>query len=94
MTVLWDAKALQEQRDAIAWLAERSPTAARSLADELDRIIRSLAAGEFEGREVSIASGATARRWPVGTMVIYYRRRGDVLEVLRVFDARREPIER
>lgn len=46
------------------------------------------------GRAAMLTDGREARRWPVGTLVIYYRRKGDVLEVLRVFDARREPIER
>lgn len=53
-----------------------------------------LSSGGLEGREVAIDGGVTARRWPVETLVIYDRRKGDVLEVLRVFDARREPIER
>lgn len=94
MTVYWDPTARSEQRAAVAWLAERNPVAALDLVKALDRVVTSLVAREFEGREVVIDGQRTVRRWPVGTLVIYYRRRGDVLEVLRVFDARREPIER
>jgi plasmid stabilization system protein ParE len=63
------------------------------MRSELTRALGLLEASEL-GRVAMLTDGRSARRWPVGSLVIYYRRRGDVLEVLRVFDARREPIER
>ncbi|MBL8678470.1 MAG: type II toxin-antitoxin system RelE/ParE family toxin [Myxococcales bacterium] len=94
MTVRFTALARREFSASIEWLVERNPDAAQSLRDRLLAVVTSLEAREFEGREVTIARGVTVHRWPVGTLVIYYRRKGDALLVLRVFEARREPIER
>jgi plasmid stabilization system protein ParE len=94
MTFRFAPAAEREYLAALEWLRDRNPTAAQGLHDSVVSIVTALAAREFEGREVVIESGRSARRWPVGSLVIYYRRRGDVLEVLRVFDARRAPIER
>jgi plasmid stabilization system protein ParE len=94
MSFRFTAIAQREFSASIQWLTERNPDAAQSLQDRVIETVSALDAREYEGREVIIARGAKARRWPVGSLVIYYQRRGDVLEVLRVFDARREPIER
>lgn len=94
MTVRFAAVAEREYLAALEWLRDRNPSAAQRLQDNVVSIVTALAAREFEGREVVIDGGRAVRRWPAGSLVIYYRRRGEVLEVLRVFDARREPIER
>jgi plasmid stabilization system protein ParE len=93
MTVRWLPEA---EEDVVAlgdWLSERNPRAAVAVVDRIDGVLALLDDG-LEGSFARLTDGREVRRWPVGTMVIYYRRRGDVLEVLRVFDARREPIER
>jgi plasmid stabilization system protein ParE len=93
MTVRLLPDAVDDVDAAYAWLFERSPAAAERMRAELTRAFGYLDGAEL-GRAATLTDGRAARRWPVGTLVIYYRRRGDVLEVLRVFDARREPIER
>ncbi|MBL8678468.1 MAG: type II toxin-antitoxin system RelE/ParE family toxin [Myxococcales bacterium] len=93
MTVRWLPEA---EEDAVAvgdWLSERNPRAALAVLEHIDRVLALLDDG-LEGSIARLTDGRAARRWPVGTLVIYDRRRGDVLEVLRVFDARREPIEK
>lgn len=94
MTVRFAPAAQREFAASIAWLTERNPDAAQELQDRVMDTVSALDAREYDGREVTITGVGAARRWPVGSLVIYYRRRGDVLEVLRVFDARRAPIER
>lgn len=94
MIVEWSDQAIEDLDGAASWIERRNPRAARELIDAIGDTVTSLAAREFEGREVVIDDGRAVRRWPAGSLVIYYRRRGDVLELLRVFDARREPIER
>jgi plasmid stabilization system protein ParE len=93
MTVRLLPEAIDDIDTAYAWLFERAPSAAERMRADVLRALVMLDESEL-GRSVTLSDGREARRWPVGTMVIYYRRRGDVLEVLRVFDARRAPIER
>lgn len=93
MTVRLLPEAVDDIDAAYAWLFERAPSAAERMRSEVTRALGLLEASE-QGRVATLTDGREARRWPVGTMVIYYRRRGDALEVLRVLDARREPIER
>jgi plasmid stabilization system protein ParE len=93
MTVRLLPEAIDDIEAAYTWLFERSPLAAERMRDKVTRALELLEALEL-GRVARLSDGREARRWTVGTMIIYYRRRGEVLEVLRVFDARREPIER
>jgi plasmid stabilization system protein ParE len=93
VSIQWLPEAESDLFAVAEWLSERSPRAALALSDRIDEVLSLLRDG-LEGRTATLTDGREARRWPVGTLVIYYRRRGDVLEVLRVFDARREPIER
>jgi plasmid stabilization system protein ParE len=93
MTVRLLPEAIDDIDAAYTWLFERAPPSAERMRSELTRALGLLEASEL-GRVAMLTDGRSARRWPVGSLVIYYRRRGDVLEVLRVFDARREPIER
>ncbi len=93
MTVRLLPEAIDDIDATYTWLFERSPSAADRLRADVTRALGLLEGLEL-GRAAMLTDGREARRWPVGTLVIYYRRKGDVLEVLRVFDARREPIER
>jgi plasmid stabilization system protein ParE len=93
MTVRLLPEAIDDIEAAYTWLFERSPSAAERMRNEVTRALELLEALDL-GRVARLSDGREARRWPMGTMIIYYRRRGEVLEVLRVFDARREPIER
>lgn len=94
MSVRYSAIAQRELAASITYLSKRNPTAAFALARSVIAIVSSLDAREFEGREVILGRRLRARRWPVESLVIYYRRKGDVLEVLRVYDGRRASIER
>ncbi|MFO0561312.1 MAG: type II toxin-antitoxin system RelE/ParE family toxin [Polyangiales bacterium] len=92
MTVRLLPEAIDDIDAAYAWLFERAPSAAERMRRDIGRALALLDGLEL-GRVATLTDGREVRRWPIGTMVIYYRRRGDVLEVLRVFDARRAPIE-
>lgn len=92
MTIKWLPEAERDLFELGAWLSERSPRAALSMAARINGVLVLLNDG-LEGRSATLTDGREVRRWPVDSLVIYYRRKGEVLEVLRVFDARRAPIE-
>jgi plasmid stabilization system protein ParE len=51
-----------------------------------------LAQRAFEGPEQRLRSGLLVRSWPLPPYRLYYRRRDDSLEILRVYHQARRPI--
>lgn len=94
MKIIYAEEALADIVDAIAYLNERSPTAATNLDADISGCIERLAAGEFEGPLSRLKSGSLVRNWPVPPFRIYYQREADELVVLRVYHQTRRPIAR
>jgi len=74
VNVTYAEEAITYILDAIAYLNERSPTAAAHLDIELAACVEHLAAGEIEGPLSRLRSGSLVRSWPVPPFRIYYLR--------------------
>ena len=94
MNVTYAEEAIADILDAIAYLNDRSPTAASQLDSELAECIEHLAAGEFDGPLSRLRSGSLVRSWPVPPFRIYYQRQPGELLILRVYHQTRRPIVR
>ena len=94
MKVTYTEEAVADIVDAIAYLNERSPTAAAKLDAGIVRCIERLADRDFEGPVSRLRSGAVVRSWGVPPFRIYYRRHPDELVIVRVYHQKRRPIAR
>jgi plasmid stabilization system protein ParE len=94
LKVVWSPIAADEFDAAIGYLAERNPQAARKLAESVLAAIDRLGAEPLDGRAHTLRTGEVVRGWPVPPLRVYYQRAEGVLLVVRVYDQRREPIER
>lgn len=94
MKVTYTEEAVADIVDAIAYLNERSPTAAANLDAEIERCIERLADHEFDGPAARLRSGARVRSWAVPPFRIYYKRHPDELLIVRVYHQKRRPIAR
>lgn len=65
MKVTYTEEAVADIVDAIAYLNERSPTAAANLDAEIERCIERLADHEFDDPAARLRSGARVRSWAV-----------------------------
>ncbi len=82
--------------EPLTFIADGNPRATRKLASEIDAAFVLLAAPtpHLEGAPVTLRSGVSCRRHLVHPVVIYYRRKPGMLDVLRVHHHAREPIAR
>lgn len=94
MKVTYTDDAIADLLDAIAYLNERSPTAAANLDAEIADCIARLAGREFDGPVTRLRSGSLVRSWPVPPFRIYYQRQPDELLIVRVYHQARRPITR
>jgi plasmid stabilization system protein ParE len=94
LKVTYTEEAVADIVDAIAYLNERSPTAAANLDGDISRCIVRLADGEFDGPLSRLRSGAFVRSWAVPPFRIYYQRHPNELLILRVYHQARRPITR
>ncbi len=94
MSVRFAPQAANDFRAAVEYLTQRNPAAAVALADRLFAVIDQLAAGDFDGPERTLTTGERVRSFAVPPVRLYYRREGDALWILRIYDQRQEPIER
>lgn len=74
MKVTYSEEAVADIVDAIAYLIERSPTAAANLDAEISLCVERLAEGEFDGPLSRLRSGAVVRSWAMRPFRIYYQR--------------------
>jgi toxin ParE1/3/4 len=86
-------QARRDLEQAHAWIARDNPRAADRTLDRLFEAMERLEAGELTGPRVRIVGSVLARRWSVPPYRIYYRERGDEIEILRVHHQARHPIE-
>ena len=94
MKLTYTDEAIADLLDAITYLQERSPLAARKLDAAITECIDRLAMGEFEGPPSLLRSGASVRSWPVSAFRIYYQRLPDELLIVRIYHQARLPITR
>ncbi len=82
--------------DIVEYISERNPAAGERIRAAIFDAITTLAGAEpgFDGRPVTMRTGAPCRRTFVHPAAIYYEREAGVLTVLRVYHHAREPIAR
>jgi plasmid stabilization system protein ParE len=94
LSVTYTEEAVADLVEAIAYLNERSSTAALQLDADISRCIARLADREFDGPLSRLRSGALVRSWAVPPFRIYYQRQDDELLIVRVYHQARRPITR
>lgn len=94
MTVRFNKQARQELGAQLAYLGAANPDAALHLLAEIERGLGLLDEGLADGNAVSLRSGRQARRWVVPPLVLFYRRQGATVIVLRVRHGAQRPITR
>jgi hypothetical protein len=73
---------------------ERRPDVVCTIVEDVIALAEKLSNKEFEGPELRLKSGLIVRSWPMPPYRVFYRRREDVLEILRVYHQARRPITR
>jgi plasmid stabilization system protein ParE len=89
----WSAAAREDLLAAVDHYADAGPDVADQFLDAVDRAVELLGDGLFDGPAVVLTTGDEVRVWSVGVHRLYYRRTEDHLEIVRLFHARRRPIE-
>ncbi len=85
--------ASEDIKQAHAYIARDKPDAADRVVARILDVIRLLASGVVEGPQVCLRDGRQVSSWPVAPYRVYYRRQGQVFEVVRVYHQARRPIE-
>ena len=94
MKVIFAPEALADLEATVAFIRERDWDAAARLAERVLDVIERIAARDFEGGEIVLASGERVRSWPVPPLRVYYQRTDDSLRVLRIYHQARRPLVR
>ena len=94
MTIVVAPKAREDLREAYEYIAGETLEAADRVLARIVEVIGMLASGAVEGREVTLRDGRRVQTWPVPPYRIYYRMRGEIFQVVRVYHQARRPIER
>ncbi|MEK7702130.1 MAG: type II toxin-antitoxin system RelE/ParE family toxin [candidate division NC10 bacterium] len=94
MTIVVAPQARRDLNDAYDSIARDNPAAADLVLARLVEVFGLLATDTFVGPEIVLRDGRRVRSWPVPPYRIYYRRRGDLFEIVRVYHQGRRPIER
>jgi len=94
MTILVAPAAREDLTQAYRHIARESTAAADRVIGRIIEVIGLLASGRIEGRSVSLRDGRSVMSWPVPPYRVYYRKRADVFEIIRVYHQARRPIER
>ena len=94
MKIRYSPEAAQDLLDVVEYFVPRNSPAAERLYEEVRALIRRIAAGELEGPEVKLRTGARVRSWPVHPFRVYYQRSSTALLVVRIYHHARRPIER
>ncbi len=87
-------RARRDLDEAYGWIARDNPRAPARTIERLFDVMDRLESRELIGLRVRITDDQLVRRWSVPLYRIYYRERGDQIEVVRVYRQARRPIER
>ena len=93
MSIRWSPLAADDYLDAITYLMERSPRAARRLSEQIDEVVEAIARGEMDGPGTMLTTGEMVQSWPIPPFRLYYRRVALNVEVIRLYHQRRKSIE-
>ena len=94
MTIVVAPQAREDLREAYDYVSKDNPNSASRVLAHIVEIIGMLASESVTGREVLLRDGRRVKTWPVPPYRIYYRVRGQELQVIRVYHQARRPIER
>jgi toxin ParE1/3/4 len=94
MTIVVAPQAREDLRETYDYIAKDNPNAASRVLAHIVEVIGMLASESVTGREVRLKDGRRVKTWPVPPYRIYYRVRGQELQVIRVYHQARRPIER
>ncbi|MFQ5990405.1 MAG: type II toxin-antitoxin system RelE/ParE family toxin [Candidatus Methylomirabilales bacterium] len=94
MTIVVSPQAQEDLRQAYQQIAQDNREAADRVLARIVEVIGMLASGVVEGREVYLRDGRRVYTWPVPPYRVYYRKSGDVFQIVRVYHQARRPIER
>ena len=94
MTIVVAPQAREDLREAYDYIRKDDPDAAGRVLAHIVEIIGMLASESVTGREVLLRDGRRVKTWPVPPYRIYYRVRGQELQVIRVHHQARRQIER
>lgn len=94
MAVVWSAEGADDFLAALTYLRTRNVAASERLMHEVNAAVRRLDELPIDGPESQLSSGALVRSWPVPPFRLYYKRRDHDVLIVRLYDQRREPIER
>lgn len=86
-------RAGRDLQEAHAWIARDNPQAAARVIERLFEVMERLEQRELTGPRVRILGNRLTRRSSVPPFRIYYRERGDEIEIIRVYHQARRPIE-
>jgi plasmid stabilization system protein ParE len=92
--VVWSSEGADDFRAALAYLRNRNVAAAERLMHAVNAALQRLDELPIDGPESELSSGALVRSWPIPPFRVYYQRRDDDVLIVRLYDQRREPIER
>jgi toxin ParE1/3/4 len=94
MRIVVAPQAAEDLREAYEFISKDNPNAAGRVLAHIVELIGMLASESVMGREVRLKDGRRVKTWPVPPYRIYYRVRGQELDVIRVYHQARRPIER
>jgi len=94
VAIVWTAEGAEDFLAALTYLRKRNRAAAERSMHEVNAALQRLDELPIDGPEGQLSSGALVRSWPVPPFRVYYQRRSHDVLILRLYDQRREPIER
>ena len=94
MTIVVAPQAREDLREAYDYICKDNPNAAARVLAHIVEVIGMLVSEAVTGRDVLLRDGRRVKTWPVPPYRIYYRVKGQELQVIRVYHQARRPIER
>jgi toxin ParE1/3/4 len=94
MTIVVAPQAREDLREAYDYIHKDNLNAAARVLAHIVEVIGMLVSEAVTGRDVLLRDGRQVKTWPVPPYRIYYRVRGQELQVIRVYHQARRPIER
>ena len=94
MTIVVSPQACEDLRKAYDYIRKDNPNAAARVLAHIVEVIGMLVSEAGTGRDVLLRDGRRVKTWPVPPYRIYYRVKGQELQVIRVYHQARHPIER
>ena len=94
MTIVVAPQAREDLREAYEYIRKDNPNAAARVFAHIVEVMGMLVSESVRGRDVLLRDGRRVKTWPVPPYRIYYRVKGQELQVIRVYHQARRPIER